>query len=266
MRRDRPRSPGCRRTAEGSPGCRARRGRCHPPRPSRSDLPRCRSSYRDTPPSRRSSTATRCRPLPHASRTPGDCGSAVPSDAPCRNPFQIRGRVMRGLPARGKPVKAESDRGGLARRWSASASVRARWLGGANDHEGNSLTMLYPRGFWKWAASPGVLWLILLFVVPFYAIVSMAGGSHRPRERSRGAAVEPRILGPSLVPLRPRTARITRRRVPRRVPAYASLRVHGRRALSVDRLSGGLLRVPPARPPARDWCSRCSCCRSGSAT
>lgn len=40
--------------------------------------------------------------------------------------------------------------------------------------------MLYPRGFWKWAASPGVLWLILLFLVPFYTLVSMAGGSLSP--------------------------------------------------------------------------------------
>ena len=46
--------------------------------------------------------------------------------------------------------------------------------------------MLYPRGFWKWAASPGVLWLILLFVVPFYALVSMAGGSLSP---TTGSAV-----------------------------------------------------------------------------
>jgi putrescine transport system permease protein len=46
--------------------------------------------------------------------------------------------------------------------------------------------MLYPRGFWKWAASPGVLWLVLLFVVPFYALVSMAGGSLNP---STGLAV-----------------------------------------------------------------------------
>jgi putrescine transport system permease protein len=44
----------------------------------------------------------------------------------------------------------------------------------------NSLTFLYPRGFWKWAASPGLLWLSLLFVVPFYALVSMAGGSLDP--------------------------------------------------------------------------------------
>ena len=45
----------------------------------------------------------------------------------------------------------------------------------------NSLTLLYPRGFWKWAATPGLLWLALLFVVPFYAIVSMAGGSLNPQ-------------------------------------------------------------------------------------
>jgi spermidine/putrescine transport system permease protein len=46
--------------------------------------------------------------------------------------------------------------------------------------EGNSLTYLYPRGFWTWSSLPGVLWLVLLFVVPFYAIVSMAGGSLDP--------------------------------------------------------------------------------------
>jgi spermidine/putrescine transport system permease protein len=40
-----------------------------------------------------------------------------------------------------------------------------------------AVTLLYPRGFWTWASAPGVLWLILLFVVPFYALVSMAGGS-----------------------------------------------------------------------------------------
>jgi spermidine/putrescine transport system permease protein len=51
---------------------------------------------------------------------------------------------------------------------------------GRSATDGNSLTLLYPRGFWKWAASPGVLWLIALFVVPFYALVSMAGGSIDP--------------------------------------------------------------------------------------
>jgi spermidine/putrescine transport system permease protein len=52
--------------------------------------------------------------------------------------------------------------------------------------EGNSLTQLYPRGFWRLAALPGVVWLILLFLVPFYAIISMSGGSQDP---ATGAAI-----------------------------------------------------------------------------
>jgi spermidine/putrescine transport system permease protein len=46
--------------------------------------------------------------------------------------------------------------------------------------EGGSLAQLYPRGFWQGASAPGVVWLILLFVVPVYAIVSTAGGSLDP--------------------------------------------------------------------------------------
>jgi spermidine/putrescine transport system permease protein len=46
--------------------------------------------------------------------------------------------------------------------------------------ESNSLTQLYPRGFWQEAALPGVLWLVLLFVVPFYTILSIAGGKVDP--------------------------------------------------------------------------------------
>ena len=46
--------------------------------------------------------------------------------------------------------------------------------------EGNSLSYLYPRGFWRLAALPGSLWIVLLFVVPFYTLVSMAGGAIGP--------------------------------------------------------------------------------------
>lgn len=46
------------------------------------------------------------------------------------------------------------------------------------------MALLYPRGFWKWASLPGVLWLILLFVVPFYTLASMAGGSLDPQTGS----------------------------------------------------------------------------------
>lgn len=39
---------------------------------------------------------------------------------------------------------------------------------------------LYPRGFWPAISLPGVLWLLALFVVPFYAIVATAGGRLDP--------------------------------------------------------------------------------------
>jgi len=46
--------------------------------------------------------------------------------------------------------------------------------------EGSSLHQLYPRGFWRLAAVPGVVWILLLFVVPFFALISMAGGAIGP--------------------------------------------------------------------------------------
>ena len=46
--------------------------------------------------------------------------------------------------------------------------------------EGNSLSLLYPRGFWRLASLPGSLWIVLLVVVPFYTLVSMAGGAIGP--------------------------------------------------------------------------------------
>jgi len=45
--------------------------------------------------------------------------------------------------------------------------------------EGSS-ALLYPRGFWHFLAAPGVLWLLLLFVVPFYAILATATGHLDP--------------------------------------------------------------------------------------
>lgn len=40
--------------------------------------------------------------------------------------------------------------------------------------------MLYPRGFWQGLAGPGVIWLVVLFVVPFYAILATAFGRIDP--------------------------------------------------------------------------------------
>ena len=47
--------------------------------------------------------------------------------------------------------------------------------------EGNSLAQLYPRGFWRQLSLPGLVWLVLLFVVPFYTLLSMAGGRLDPQ-------------------------------------------------------------------------------------
>ncbi len=44
----------------------------------------------------------------------------------------------------------------------------------------NTLALLYPKGFWHFLAGPGVLWLLLLFVVPFYSILATATGRLDP--------------------------------------------------------------------------------------
>ena len=43
-----------------------------------------------------------------------------------------------------------------------------------------SIAALYPRGFWRTLAIPGILWLLILFVLPFYAAMSTAGARLDP--------------------------------------------------------------------------------------
>ena len=38
----------------------------------------------------------------------------------------------------------------------------------------------YPRGFWQALSAPGLIWLLLLFVVPFYAVLAVAFGGQDP--------------------------------------------------------------------------------------
>lgn len=45
---------------------------------------------------------------------------------------------------------------------------------------GGDVGTLYPRGFWPAISLPGVLWLLALFIVPFYAIVATAAGRLDP--------------------------------------------------------------------------------------
>ena len=39
---------------------------------------------------------------------------------------------------------------------------------------------MHTRGLWQLFALPGVLWLLLFFVVPFYAIMAVAFGAVNP--------------------------------------------------------------------------------------
>jgi spermidine/putrescine transport system permease protein len=48
------------------------------------------------------------------------------------------------------------------------------------DRGPTGLAALYPRGFWQGLAGPGLLWLVALFLVPFYAIVATATGRVDP--------------------------------------------------------------------------------------
>jgi putrescine transport system permease protein len=44
----------------------------------------------------------------------------------------------------------------------------------------SSLRHLYPRGFWPALAFPGVVWIVALFLIPFFAIVATAAGRIDP--------------------------------------------------------------------------------------
>ncbi len=104
---------------------------------------------------------------------------------------------------------------------------------------------------WVWAgfAMPGIIWLVLLFIVPFYVVLAIAGG-----ELERGLPV----AGPG-VESAPLDRRQLHRRLPRPggtdglrradLPAHPGLRGRGLGAVAPDRLSGRLLRDPVRRPP-----------------
>ena len=52
------------------------------------------------------------------------------------------------------------------------------------------------RWLWPSFALPGVVWLIVLFVTPLYAILAMAMGVVRSHLRGHAARLEPALLGP----------------------------------------------------------------------
>ena len=54
----------------------------------------------------------------------------------------------------------------------------------AEREAANETGVWYPKGYWKRFATPGTLWMVLFFVVPFYVIVSVAFGTVDPVFRS----------------------------------------------------------------------------------
>ncbi|HXF71279.1 MAG TPA: ABC transporter permease [Actinomycetota bacterium] len=52
-------------------------------------------------------------------------------------------------------------------------------MAGRGAREGG-VEALYPRGFWHALSAPGLLWLVALFLVPFYAIAATAAGRLDP--------------------------------------------------------------------------------------
>ena len=50
---------------------------------------------------------------------------------------------------------------------------------------------MYPRWLWPAFALPGVVWLVLLFLVPFYAVIGVAFGSVDPILLQARAGLEP---------------------------------------------------------------------------
>ena len=90
-----------------------------------------------------------------------------------RNGVTIGHRTSDGTPTGPGPPRYDA----ATRR--ERGAVRRRKREDAASAEG-SLGLLYPRGFWQSLAAPGLLWLVLLFVLPFYAILSTAGGRLDP--------------------------------------------------------------------------------------
>ena len=108
---------------------------------------------------------------------------------------------------------------------------------------------MYPRWLWPAFALPGVVWLVLLFLVPFYAVIGVAFGSVDPILLQAQPAWNPldwnigwfsQVLGE----LTPGGAYWT---VFVRTVEYV---VVSHRRLLPDRLSGGVLHRPPRRPHA----------------
>ena len=109
---------------------------------------------------------------------------------------------------------------------------------------------VYRRWLWPSLSLPGVLWLIVLFVVPFYAVLAVSLRHGRPDPLPAGPDLEPARMERRLAAGGPATARARGHLVRRRDPDDR-LRGALARALPADRLSGRLLHGPARRAAGR---------------
>jgi hypothetical protein len=120
-------------------------------------------------------------------------------------------------------------------------------------------------GVWAAMAAPGTLWLVLLFVVPVYAILAVAFGSIDPVLRTTAPQWNPLAWDFTAF------GNILERVVDRDDLGKVFIRTGTRsRCSPCSAAASSGIRSPttsPGRRSARaDCCSPCSCCRSGSAT
>ena len=57
---------------------------------------------------------------------------------------------------------------------------------------------MYPRWLWPAFAIPGVVWLLILFLLPFYAVIGVAFGNVDPILLTADPGLEPARLEPRL--------------------------------------------------------------------
>ena len=83
------------------------------------------------------------------------------------------------------------------------------------------MTDTQKNGFWIALAVPGIIWLALLFIVPFYAVLAIAMGKLDQLYRVPGRGLEPVQL--EFVERHRRVARPVRQRLVRRPVVVATL-------------------------------------------
>src|SRR5205085_8909871 len=119
----------------------------------------------------RSTTSRRgCRPRSSARRTSTRATSSSSSR---------RRSTTSGTPRGSSSRPAPNDRGAVSQatvKAERGGPFRRRKEGITQEGQGRSGPW-YPRWFWPAWAAPGILWLLVLFILPFYVVICVAFGT-----------------------------------------------------------------------------------------